>query len=163
EGDYLYINQGDGTFREQIKESTNHISLYSMATDVADINNDGLEDVMVTEMLPEDYKRSKVSMPSMDVEGFYEIVNNGMHKQYMNNVIHLNQGNSIFSDLSQHAGDTKTDWSRSGLLSGFDNDCLRELLVANGCRRDVFDRDIKHELAAFVERNRCKYRSLEDL
>src|SRR5690606_2662491 len=82
EGDYLYINQGDGTFREQIKESTNHISLYSMGTDVADINNDGLEDIMVTEMLPEDYKRSKVSMPSMDVEGFYEIVNNGMHKQY---------------------------------------------------------------------------------
>lgn len=134
-----------------------------MGTDVADINNDGLEDIMVTEMLPEDYKRSKVSMPSMDVEGFYEIVNNGMHKQYMHNVLHLNQGNSFFSDISQLAGVTKTDWSWSCLLSDFDNDGLRDLFVANGYRRDVFDGDIKQELAAFVERNRSKYRSLEDL
>ncbi|MEJ2005036.1 MAG: VCBS repeat-containing protein, partial [Cyclobacteriaceae bacterium] len=64
--DYLYINQKDGTFKESIKDATNHISLYSMGADVADINNDGLEDLVVMEMRPEDYQRSKVSMPSMD-------------------------------------------------------------------------------------------------
>lgn len=163
EGDYLYVNQGDGTFKEQIKEATNHISLYSMGTDVADINNDGLEDIMVTEMLPEDYKRSKVSMPSMDVEGFYEIVNAGMHKQYMHNVLHLNQGNLFFSDVSQLSGVTKTEWSWSVLMSDFDNDGLRDIFVANGYRRDVFDGDIQQELASFVDENRNKYRSAQDL
>jgi hypothetical protein len=67
ESDYLYINQKNGTFKEQIKDATNHISMYSMGTDIADINNDGLEDIFVSEMQPEDYKRSKVSMPSMDI------------------------------------------------------------------------------------------------
>lgn len=163
EGDYLYVNQGDGTFKEQIKESTNHISLYSMGTDVADINNDGLEDIMVTEMLPEDYKRSKISMPSMDVKGFYEIVNAGMHKQYMHNVLHLNQGNNFFSDISQLSGVTKTEWSWSVLMSDFDNDGNRDIFVANGYRRDVFDGDIHLDLASFVNENRDKYSSAQDM
>ena len=91
--DYLYINQGDGTFKEQINQATNHISLFSMGADIADINNDGLEDLVVLEMKPENYVRSKVSMPSMDVEGFFAMVNMGQHKQYMHNMLHLNQGN----------------------------------------------------------------------
>jgi hypothetical protein len=163
EGDYMYINQGNGTFKERIKEATNHISMYSMGTDVADINNDGWEDVMVTEMLPEDYKRSKVSMPSMDVEGFYNIVNAGMHKQYMHNALHLNQGNLFFSDIAQLAGVTKTEWSWSVLMSDFDNDGYRDIFVANGYKRDVFDGDVHHKIASFARANMDKYKSPEEL
>ncbi|WOK08292.1 VCBS repeat-containing protein [Imperialibacter roseus] len=163
EGDYMYINQKNGTFKEQIKETTNHISMYSMGTDVADINNDGLEDIMVTEMLPEDYKRSKVSMPSMDVEGFYNIVNGGMHKQYMHNALHLNQGNSFFGDISQMAGVSKTEWSWSVLMSDFDNDGYRDVFVANGYRRDVFDGDLDKKLRDFVLKNKSKYTSMNDM
>jgi hypothetical protein len=163
EGDYMYINQKNGTFKEQIKKATNHISMYSMGTDVADINNDGLEDIMVSEMLPEDYKRSKVSMPSMDVEGFNEIVKSGMHKQYMHNALHLNQGNLFFSDVSQMAGVAKTEWSWSVLMADFDNDGQRDIFVANGYRRDVFDGDLKQKLADFVEANRSKYASPQEM
>jgi enediyne biosynthesis protein E4 len=163
ESDYMYINQGDGTFKEKIKEATNHISMYSMGTDVADINNDGLEDIMVSEMLPEDYTRSKVSMPSMDVEGFNELVKNGMHRQYMHNALHLNQGNLFFSEISQFSGVAKTEWSWSCLLSDFDNDGNRDLFVANGYKRDVFDGDLQQKLAAFVRQNRDKYSSPEEL
>jgi len=163
EGDYMYINQKNGTFNEQIKKATNHISMYSMGTDVADINNDGLEDIMVSEMLPEDYKRSKVSMPSMDVEGFNEIVKSGMHKQYMHNALHLNQGNLFFSDISQMAGVAKTEWSWSVLMSDFDNDGNRDIFVANGYRRDVFDGDLKQKMAAFVDANRSKYSSPQEM
>jgi enediyne biosynthesis protein E4 len=159
EGDYMYINQGDGTFKEQIKKATNHISMYSMGTDVADINNDGWEDIMVSEMLPADYQRSKVSMPSMDVEGFNAIVDNGMHKQYMHNALHLNQGNLFFSEISQLSGVAKTEWSWSCLLSDFDNDGQRDLFVANGYRRDVFDGDLKNKIANFIANNRHKYKS----
>jgi enediyne biosynthesis protein E4 len=163
EGDYMYINQGNGTFRERIKEATNHISMYSMGTDVADINNDGLEDIMVSEMLPEDYKRSKVSMPSMDVEGFWNIVNGGMHKQYMHNALHLNHGNLFFGDIAQLAGVAKTEWSWSVLMSDFDNDGDRDIYVANGYKRDVFDGDVHHKIAAFVRANMDKYPTPEDL
>ncbi len=163
EGDYMYINQKNGTFKEQIKKATNHISMYSMGTDVADINNDGLEDIMVSEMLPDDYERSKVSMPSMDVEGFNAIVDAGMHKQYMHNALHLNQGNLFFSDISQLAGVAKTDWSWSCLLSDFDNDGNRDIFVANGYRRDVFDGDAKKKMAEFVAENRHKFKSPQDM
>ena len=163
ESDYMYINQKNGTFKEQIKKATNHISMYSMGTDIADINNDGMEDIMVSEMLPEDYKRSKVSMPSMDVEGFNEIVKSGMHKQYMHNALHLNQGNLFFSDISQMAGVAKTEWSWSCLMSDFDNDGNRDIFVANGYRRDVFDGDLKQKLADFVTANRHKYQSAQEM
>ena len=163
EGDYMYINQRNGTFKEQIKEATNHISMYSMGTDIADINNDGLEDIMVSEMLPEDYKRSKVSMPSMDVEGFYAIVNSGMHKQYMHNALHLNQGNLFFSEISQLSGVAKTEWSWSCLLSDFDNDGNRDIFVANGYKRDVFDGDAQEKLGAYIKQNMHKYQSPEEM
>lgn len=163
EGDYMYINQKNGTFKEQIKQATNHISMYSMGTDIADINNDGLEDIMVSEMLPEDYKRSKVSMPSMDVEGFNAIVNNGMHKQYMHNALHLNQGNLFFSEISQLSGVAKTEWSWSCLLSDFDNDGNRDIFVANGYKRDVFDGDVQGKLEAFIKSNMHKYQSPQEM
>ena len=163
EGDYMYINQKNGTFKEKIKEATNHISMYSMGTDVADINNDGLEDIMVSEMLPEDYKRSKVSMPSMDVEGFYAIVNSGMHKQYMHNALHLNQGNLFFSEISQLSGVAKTDWSWSVLMSDFDNDGNRDMFVANGYKRDVFDGDAQQKLGEYVRLNSHKFQSAEEM
>src|SRR5436305_50910 len=69
DNDYIFINQKNGTFKDEVKSMTNHLSLFSMGADIADINNDGYEDIYVTEMLSEDYKRSKVSMPRMDVEG----------------------------------------------------------------------------------------------
>ena len=163
ESDYLYINQKNGTFKEQIKQATNHISMYSMGTDIADINNDGFEDIMVSEMLPEDYTRSKVSMPSMDVEGFNAIVKNGMHKQYMHNALHLNQGNLFFSEISQLSGVAKSEWSWSCLLSDFDNDGNRDLFVANGYKRDVFDGDVQGKLGEHIKKNMNKYNSPEEM
>ncbi len=163
EGDYMYINQKNGTFKEQIKQATNHISMYSMGTDVADINNDGWEDIMVSEMLPEDYRRSKVSMPSMDVEGFNAIVKSGMHKQYMHNALHLNQGGLFFSEISQMSGVAKTEWSWSTLISDFDNDGKRDIFVANGYKRDVFDGDAKEKLTQYIRSNMHKYKSPQDM
>jgi hypothetical protein len=114
---------------------------------------------MVSEMLPEDYNRSKVSMPSMDVEGFNAIVSNGMHKQYMHNALHLNQGNLFFSEISQLSGVAKTEWSWACLMSDFDNDGNRDMFVANGYKRDVFDGDAQQKLATYIQANRHKYKT----
>ncbi len=164
DNDYLFINQKNGTFKDEIKKATNHISLFSMGADIADINNDGLEDILVMEMLPENYKRSKVSMPRMDVEGFWAIVDGGFQKQYMHNALHLNQGNMFFSDVSQLAGISKTEWSWSTLASDFDNDGNRDVFVANGYRRDIFDGDVTQRLDAHLQAIGAtnKYSSMED-
>ena len=173
DNDYMYINQGfsptssgkgrgEVTFVDNIKKATNHISLFSMGADIADINNDGLEDILVMEMLPENYKRSKVSMPRMDVQGFNAIVDSGFQKQYMHNALHLNQGNGFFSDVSQMAGIQKTEWSWSTLASDFDNDGNRDIFVANGYKRDVFDGDIQKKLDQHITASATKYASTEE-
>ncbi len=163
DNDYIFINQKNGTFKDEVKSMTNHLSLFSMGADVADINNDGYEDIYVTEMLPENYRRSKVSMPRMDVEGFWAIVDSGFQKQYMHNALHLNNGNGFFSDISQLAGVSKTEWSWATLLTDFDNDGKRDIFVANGYRRDLFDGDILKKQEAYVNANMHKYNSGEEM
>lgn len=162
DNDYMYINQKDGSFKDEIKKATNHNSLFSMGADIADINNDGLEDIIVLEMRPDDYKRSKVSMPSMNAQAFWANVDSGFQKQYMHNVLHLNQGNMFFSDVSQLAGLSKTEWSWSALACDFDNDGNRDIFISNGYRRDVFDGDIEQKLKQHMEANASRYSSSED-
>ncbi len=163
DNDYMFINQKNGTFKDEVKTMTNHVSLFSMGSDIADINNDGFEDIITMEMLPENYKRSKVSMPRMDVQGFHAIVDSGFQKQYMHNVLHLNNGNGFFSDVSQMAGVQKTEWSWSTLAADFDNDGNRDIFVANGYRRDLFDGDIQQKQDMYVKANMNKYSSAEEM
>ncbi|MEP6675662.1 MAG: CRTAC1 family protein [Ferruginibacter sp.] len=163
DNDYIFINQKDGTFKDEVKSMTNHLSLFSMGADIADLNNDGYEDILVMEMLSEDYKRSKVSMPRMDVKGFNAIVDSGFEKQYMHNMLHLNQGNGFFSDVSQMAGIAKTEWSWATLACDFDNDGNRDIFVANGYRRDLFDGDIQQRQDMYIRANMSKYNSSKEM
>ncbi|HZE84993.1 MAG TPA: VCBS repeat-containing protein, partial [Puia sp.] len=45
ERDYLYINQRNGTFKDELEDRIQHTSLASMGADFADINNDGYPDL----------------------------------------------------------------------------------------------------------------------
>lgn len=141
ENDYFYKNLGKGKFVHAIKEMCNHVPYFAMGCDIADINNDGYPDVYVVEMRPDDYKRSKTSMPQMKPEFFASLERNGFQSQYMHNVMHLNRGNGFFSDISQLAGVDKTDWSWSPLILDLDNDGWKDLFVTNGINKDFYDRD----------------------
>jgi hypothetical protein len=99
----------------------------------------------------------------MDVEGFWAIVDSGFQRQYMHNALHLNHGNGFFSDVSQLAGVAKTEWSWATLLTDFDNDGHRDIFVANGYRRDLFDGDILQKQDAYVRANMHKYSSGEEM
>lgn len=141
EPDYLYLNNKDGTFSESIKETTKHISNYGMGVDIADFNNDGLKDIMVLDMQPENYKRSKVMMGAMNPDKFWKSVELGYHYQYMRNSLQLNNGNGTFSELAQLAGVESTDWSWAPLFADFNNDGEKDLFVTNGYKRDVSNKD----------------------
>jgi hypothetical protein len=105
--------------------------------DIADLDNDGWEDIFVSEMLPEDYKRSKINMASMNAPLFNRMVDEGFHLCYMHNVLQMNRGNGYFSDVAQLTGMSKTDWSWACFMSDFDNDGLKDVFVANGYTRDL--------------------------
>lgn len=162
EPDYLFMNNGDGTFTNKIQESMAHIPLFSMGTDIADFNNDGLEDIFNTEMLPDDYKRSKTMMADMNPKRFEFLIKEGYHRQYMHNALQLNRGNGKFSEMSQMAGISKTDWSWACFLSDLDNDGLRDVFVSNGYRRDVYDKDSAKKRQAYLKANNNRIPDLEE-
>ena len=151
ERDYVYINQGNKKFKDELTSRFNHIPFYAMGVDVVDFNNDGFEDIMQLEMLPEDYERSKTTMASMNTKLFKDMTTNGFHYQYMHNNLQLNRGNGIFSDIAQYAGVSKTDWSWSCLGSDFDNDGNRDLYITNGFKRDIWDKDANTAFRKFMQ------------
>ena len=139
--DILYINQKDGTFRDELASKLKHTSFASMGIDIADINNDGLSDIYVLDMFPEDPYREKMLMPGADYNRFQYILKAGYEPQYTRNTLQLQNSNGTFSEVGQLAGVHKTDWSWSGLLADLDNDGLRDIFVANGFLRDIGDLD----------------------
>ena len=141
ERDYLYINNQDGTFTEDIKNWTSHLCLSAMGVDMADINNDGNADIFITDMLPDGDQRVK---SVMEFEG-YNVFNlkqsKDFYQQYIQNTLQLNNGNGSFSEIAYFSGVAATDWSWAGLLFDMDNDGLRDIYVTNGINHDLTDLD----------------------
>lgn len=155
--DFAYINNKDGTFTDRKEELFKHISYYSMGGDFADINNDGLSDLMVADMSPEDYVRSKTTMSMMSIDRFNTMTANGYQYQYMHNVLQLNNGNNTsFSEISHLSGVSKTDWSWATLFADFDLDGYNDLYVTNGVYRDVVDRDANNEINEYINKNKSE-------
>jgi enediyne biosynthesis protein E4 len=141
EPDYLYINNQDGTFTNKLDVSLQHISQFSMGSDIADVNNDLLPDIFTADMLPEDNKRQKLLYGPDNYEQFALMVSEGYHYQFMRNMLHLNNGNGTFSEVGQLAGVSNTDWSWAPLFADYDNDGWKDLFVTNGYFRDYTNRD----------------------
>ncbi|AUP80585.1 VCBS repeat-containing protein [Flavivirga eckloniae] len=152
EHDYMYINNKGETLKNEVKTRTNHVAFYGMGVDIVDINNDGLEDIIELDMSPENYVRSKTNMATMNVEEYNFYLDQGLHNQYMHNVLLLNQGNGFFSDISQLSGISKTDWSWSCLGSDFDNDGYKDIFVTNGYKRDIWNRDASIKYKEYTQK-----------
>jgi len=141
ERDYLYLNNGDGTFSESLEDMIKSISAASMGADMADINNDGFSEIFVTDMLPEPDERIKTvtTFDSWDRHQF--IKSSGYWNQYTRNTLQLNNGNSTFSEIGRLAGVEATDWSWGALMFDFQNDGNKDIFVANGIYQDLTDQD----------------------
>ena len=154
--DLFYINNQNGTFTNRNHEAFKHTSSSAMGNDVADINHDGLADIIAVDMLPEDNLRKKSLMGGSNYFLYQEWDRLGYEHQYARNTLQINQGvrpsgvrlndtakanMPVFSETSMLAGVAETEWSWSPLLADFDHDGHRDLLVTNGFPRDVTDRD----------------------
>ncbi len=141
EPDYLFINNGNGTFTDKLTESIDQISMYSMGSDVADFNNDGLPDLVTLDMLPEDNKTQKMHSGSENFDKMQFLFEKGFYYQFSRNMLQKNNGDGTFSEIGQLAGISNTDWSWSALFSDLDNDGNKDLFVTNGYVKDYTDMD----------------------
>ena len=158
--DYLYINNQKGGFVNQINESLDHFSQFSMGNDIADINNDGNLDIYTLDMLPEDNHRQKLLLGGDNADKFDLHVNSGFGKQYMRNMLQLNISQESltskklqFAEIGQLAGISNTDWSWSALFADFDNDGWKDLYVTNGFLRDFTNLDFMKYMNNFIAEN----------
>ena len=141
EKDYLYINNKNGTFTEQIEGWASHISQSSMGADMADVNNDGKSDIFTTDMLPENDERLKKTTNFDNYDLFTRKLNLDFFNQYMQNTLQLNDENNKFLEIANFAGVAKTDWSWGALLFDMDNDGYKDIYVCNGIYHDLTNQD----------------------
>ena len=153
--DVLYVNNGDGTFTNQITDYFQHQSFSSMGSDVADINGDGAMDLMTLDMLPETNERYKQMFSAQNYQFFDRLEQFDYEMQYARNCLQINQGERGFSEIGQVLGVDATDWSWSVLFEDYDNDGRKDMFISNGFPRDLTDKD-------FTDFNQGANKFLED-
>lgn len=145
--DMFYVNNCNGTFTDRSGEYLKHTSYSSMGMNIADMNNDGLADIFVLDMLPEDNLRRKVFLQPYNYVSYLNNETFGYTYQHVRNILQLNQGQRpdngqlIFSDVSMFAGIHATDWSWTPMLADFDHDQFRDIIITNGFPKDITDHD----------------------
>ncbi len=159
EQDYFYVNDQHGHFAEATKSTFAHMSRNTMGIDIADVNNDGLPDVVTTDMLPASWERQKLLKGPDEYDRFQLIVDSGFGYQHMRNMLQINHrpgaaARGRFLETGQLSGIANTDWSWSALLADFDNDGRKDLYITNGIPRDFTSLDfLKYDVEAGKEKN----------
>ncbi|HSC39050.1 MAG TPA: VCBS repeat-containing protein, partial [Chitinophagaceae bacterium] len=141
ERDYLYINQKNGTFKDEFEQWIQHTSMSSMGADIADINNDGFPDIFTTDMLPDDDYRLKTTGAFDNIDLYKEKLRQGMSRQFVKNCLQLNNKNGRFLEIANYSGVSASDWSWGELFFDADNDGYNDIYICNGVNRDVVDLD----------------------
>lgn len=157
----LYINNGNGTFTDRVKDYFKHTAANAMGADVVDINNDGLSDVIELDMNPEYNYRKKTMLGSGNYQNYTNNDFYGYQHQYVRNCLQLNMGqcpgsndslsHPVFSEIGFYSGIAETDWSWTPLVADFDNDGYRDIIVTNGFPKDITDHDfVAYRNSAFA-------------
>ncbi len=141
EKDYLYINQRNGTFKDELEDRVQKISMSSMSTDLADINNDGYPEIFTTDMIPDNDYRLKTTGTFDNIDLYLGKQKAGLYHQYVRNCLQLNNSDGTFSEIANHSGTFGTDWSWGSVFFDADNDGLNDIFVCNGIAKDVGDLD----------------------
>ena len=141
EKDYLYINQRNGSFVDELEQRIQHTSLSSMGADMQDINNDGFPDIFTTDMLPDADYRLKANSSFENYDIFKLKQKQGFYNQFTQNALQVNNAQGKFVETAFYSGVAASDWSWGALLFDADNDGLADVYVSNGIKRDVTDQD----------------------
>ena len=163
EPDFLYINNKNGTFTDQLQTSLGHTSFFSMGNNISDINNDGLTDILTLDMLPEDNHRQKLLFAPDNYEKIDINIRSGFYHQFMSNMLHINNGNGSFSEIAQLSGISNTDWSWAPLIADYDNDGWKDLYVTNGYLRDYTNMDFLKYMGDYLQNRQVMRKDLLDL
>jgi len=141
EKDKLYLNKNGKFFNEVSDSLLTSMSVSSMGVDIADLNNDGLLDIISLDMLPEYNDQQKGFFWQHKYEVYETMVERGLHHQYMRNMVHINNGDGTFSEIGELLKMSNTDWSWAPLIADFDNDGKQDVFITNGFKKNFNSND----------------------
>lgn len=137
--DHLYRNNRDGTFTDVIAETVTRTTWSSMGVDSADLNNDGLPDLIVADMADQTHYGQKMNMGEMAAASWFLV--HGQPRQFTKNCVFLNAGNQRFMESAALSGLAKSDWTWGIRLADLDCDGLLDVYMANGHVKDQLNSD----------------------
>lgn len=163
EDDYYYLNNGNGTFTESLRNTFGHTSRFSMGNDVADINHDGLPDIISLDMLSDDERILKASEGDDNIQvQKLRTENYGYHYQFTRNMLFLNQPDGTFAETALQSGIAATDWSWSALFGDYDQDGEQDLFISNGIPKRPNDLDFINFVSSDNIKNQIDNTNLVD-
>jgi len=137
--DRLWINQGKGTFRLR-NSAMRHGSHSSMGVDVADVNRDGRDDLLVVDMLAASPAKRLQHPGKSDWEPGVQEVSDAK-PMFGRNSLYLGRPDGTFVETALMAGVAATDWSWCPVFVDVDLDGYEDLLITTGFEQDVLDAD----------------------
>ena len=140
--DIFYINNQKGGFEDQLDKYMKHTSFFAMGSDFGDVNNDGNQDIITVDMLPENNQKHKIVIGAGSYDDVRRRLQNGFIPAYIRNTLQLNNGDQSFSEVGRYSGIAATDWSWGPLLADFNNDGFRDLFVSNGFKKEISNMDV---------------------
>ena len=141
EREYLYINQKNGTFKDEAENWMQHSSFSSMGSDMSDFNNDGYNDLFTTDMLPDEDYRLKTLGSFDNIDLYRTREKSGFYRQFMKNCLFINNQNNHFVEAGNYGRVSASDWSWGALAFDADNDGHNDIFVCNGINHDVTNLD----------------------
>src|SRR5665213_74221 len=162
EDDYLYLNQHNGTFKEDLSNHMMHTSQFTMGVDIADLNNDGYSEIVSMDMLPADPKVLKSALGEDEYDLYYNKIGYGYNYQYTRNNLQFNLRNGMFSEIGLYSGMYATDWSWAPLLMDFDNNGLKDLFISNGVEKRLNDIDYINYVSGDALQQKMRTDNLSD-
>jgi len=148
ENDYLYLNQGEGRFKESVKDAFPFTSKFSMGSVAADINSDGLLDLFTLDMRPASDSIRKSSAGDSDPRQFSRQRRLGFVDQHARNTLHI-AGTEQAISYGVHS----SDWSWAPVIADFNLDGKQDIFIANGIWQRPNDLDyLKFSSGAAIQR-----------
>jgi hypothetical protein len=139
--DRIWLNNEHGQFRAIAREALRMTSHFSMAVDFADINGDGLDDFILTDMLSR-HHRLRMRQVAPDTPPIRQTLEAAADRpQVRRNTLFLNRGDGTYAEIANFAGVANTDWSWTVNFMDVDLDGREDILIGTGHYYDTQDLD----------------------
>ncbi|MEK7675292.1 MAG: VCBS repeat-containing protein [Verrucomicrobiota bacterium] len=145
--DRIWLNDGHGHFLAIPRLAVRHTATFSMAADFADVDRDGHDDILVSDMTSRRHGRRLMQIAGMDP---YEISIGVFddRPQLDRTVLQWNRGDGTYAEVATYAGLENSEWNWSVIFLDVDLDGFEDLLAATGHMFDPQDIDAQARIAA---------------